>query len=197
MNVYLLNFNQAAQKAQELISNNEEGLLVATADSLAFAIGKEDKSCDRERIAKLGGTVYEGLWNGGTCVVFPEDISICLISHEQTNFANRVLNSVHTYLKKKGLKVLRSGNDLLIYPKDALTGYKIASFGDSWNPDGTYFEAVVHISIGTDNSIIEQVCTKPMRKTPAALKDYGINTDEMLDYLQKRLPEMRIMIIKQ
>lgn len=176
METYTGNFEYAVNKANELINEDKEGLIVSVADNLGFAIGKENDTCNREKIAELGGAVYEGAYLGGTCVVFPNDLSLCRLTHGTDSWGKDTLNKIKKILRNKGLEVMPSGNDLLVYENG--NAYKVASYGEGLL--GNMFEVVIHLSIGMDLDIINKVCTKPMLKTPKGLAEYNINADEII-----------------
>ncbi len=184
METYNGNFEYAVNKANELISEDKEGLIVSVADKTGFAIGRENNTCNREEVSEQGGAVYEGAYYGGTCVVFQGDINLCRLTHNADSWGKHILNQVKKYLRSKGLQTMPSGNDLLVYENG--NAYKVASYAEGYN--GDMFEAVVHISIGMDLDLIRDICTKPMNKIPKGLQDYNINADEIIQYLtNKRL----------
>lgn len=192
MKIYQGNFEYASQKALELKNNHKEGLIIAISDSISIAIGSKPNTCNYDKINQLNYTIYEGLWNGGTCVVFPNDISLCMIAHNENDFGIKCLQKLQDFLKNKGIKSYKCGNDLIIIEQKNNTQYlyKVASSGSAWK-NNSYFECVVHISMAVNQDLITQICTKPMLKKPKGLNDYNLNTNEILQYLKQKIIELQ------
>ena len=189
MQLYQGNFRYAAMKALELAATHTNGIAIAVSDEMYFAVGKQPNTHNLQSISELNGDIYEGQWNGGTCVVFPGDLSLCMINNTITDFAHVCLDKIQEYLTKRGLIVRKTGNDLLLYEYPTAIGRKVASCGDSYKED-KYFEAVVHVSIGMDEGIINQVCTKKQTKRPMGLGQYGITAEQVLAYLKTTVTEL-------
>lgn len=180
-------FDEAIQHANEAMQSQSEVTLLTIADKLAFAIGEPQNTFNPQKIQELGGQIYNGKWNGGTCVVFPYDLSICIISRLDIHntIGNKLISNIKTYLEQQNLTILRDGNDLLIYIPEQDTCKKIASYAVSTH--NNMLETVVHVSIGMDEDIIKQVCTKPVKKQPAGLKQYNISAQEIINYIKPLL----------
>ena len=80
------------------------------------------------------------------------------------------------YLKRKGLNTVRQdNNDVLV------DDYKVASCAEVSLPDG-YEYIAYQISINQDLNAIKHACLKPMVKAPKGLGEYGITTEEMVEF---------------
>ena len=92
--------------------------------------------------------------------------------------SDRFSKELCKYLAQKGLPSVRQdNNDILV------DGFKVASGGEitinNWNYMG------YQISVNQDIEAIENICTKPMIKIPKALSDYGITTDEIVEFCKE------------
>lgn len=80
------------------------------------------------------------------------------------------------YLKGKGLNSVRQdNNDILV------DDYKVASGAEVMLPDG-YEYIAYQISINQDLNAIKHACLKPMVKVPKGLGEYGITTEDIVDF---------------
>ena len=68
-------------------------------------------------------------------------------------------------------------NDVLV------DGYKVASGCETIHNGFNYMG--YQISLYQDLETIKNVCNKPMVKIPKALSEYGITTDEMVDFIEE------------
>ena len=92
--------------------------------------------------------------------------------------ADRFSKALYIYFKEKGLETVRcDNNDVLI------DNYKVASGCESIHNGFNYMG--YQISINQDIETIKKACNKPMVKIPKALSEYGITTDEMLDFSEQ------------
>lgn len=116
---------------------------------------------------------------GGTIVFFPGNIVTCEI-FTTNNFLrqHKFLNDCVEWLKKKGLNATTNNNDLLIDGKKII-GAISETLPEPYK-DWVYFG--LSISINSDPDLINQICTKPMIKVPGALSDYGLTTEEVMNW---------------
>jgi hypothetical protein len=78
----------------------------------------------------------------------------------------------------RGLKSTRcDNNDILV------DGYKVASAVETTINGCQYM--CFQVSLYQDIETIKNVCNKPMVKIPKALSEYGITTDEMIDFIEE------------
>lgn len=89
------------------------------------------------------------------------------------------LEKLTIYLQEKGINAVQDNNDILV------DNFKVAS-GCAINlePDFTRTFSAVQINVNCDTELIEQICTKPMKKIPKALSEYGITTEEMFKFVE-------------
>ena len=116
--------------------------------------------------------------SGGTIVCSKGNIGISAITPVKLGWQTSMfMTSLAEYLQNKGLDAIYVNNDILI------DGFKVASsaeirVGDNLkNVYSTY-----QISINQDIKAIEHICKKEMVKIPKALSDYGITTEEIINF---------------
>lgn len=78
------------------------------------------------------------------------------------------------FLKEKGLDVKTIDNDIMV------SDYKVAS-GVEGSHNG-YRYLGYQISLNQDIELIKKVCKKPMVKIPKGLSDFGVTTDEVIEF---------------
>lgn len=185
MHIYELNdFSEVSAKAIELAQTNKEGIIVAIVDSHWLATGATENTYDVEAQQRFNIPVFQSQHIGGTCVVFPGDLSLCELYHGVSNFGHSVIRAVKEYLDSLNIRTYFDGNDLMIHSSTDNVWRKVASHGSGWLDKG-YSQSVVHISIGMDENLVEQICTKPCIKKPGGLGSYGITADAIYNNIVK------------
>ncbi len=139
--------------------------------------GMQD-DCDMQYCEEHSIPVYLMERSGGTIVCSKGNIGISVITPVKWGWqTSAFMTSLAEYLQNKGLDARYAGNDVLI------DGFKVASsaeirVGDNLkNVYSTY-----QISINQDIEAIEHICKKEMIKIPKALSDYGITTEEIVNF---------------
>ena len=117
---------------------------------------------------------------GGAIVLFPGNIAVdAIFTAGSCNIAWDFLKDMVEYLKQKAIDAYLDGNDLMVSGKKV-----IGAVGEILpEPFNKYVYTGFSISINTDVELINQICTKPMEKIPGALSDYGITTEEVINWL--------------
>lgn len=92
---------------------------------------------------------------------------------------HQILPDFRDYLISKGLNVELIHNDILV------DGYKVASAGGmNLAPDYKWQYTCMHIAVYQDVETIRHACLKPMTKEPKALSEWGITTEEMVEWCE-------------
>lgn len=118
--------------------------------------------------------------DGGAIVLFPGNIAIDAV-YTTTSYQIEFdfLSAFKHFLKDKGIEAVIDGNDLMVDDK------KIIGTIGQVLPEPflglTYIG--ISISINSDADLINKICTKPMVKIPGALSNYGITTEEVMDWV--------------
>lgn len=152
----------------------------------ATLIGQSNKTCvlyGADNFNRLDGIEYYNTHNfGGVIVNFVGDISIANYSDTNDTFGKDFLVLLRNFMKRKGYFLDIKGNDLI-----ANGVYKVASFMSQRFGDVLF--TGIHISMNVDIDIINQICTKEMVKIPKGLTNFGVTTEELLDFIQKSLED--------
>lgn len=170
--------------AKDLATNNEDGIVLNIAKEIWMASGQVENSYSKLAKEKYNLNMYEGIFIGGTAIVFPGDISILQLKHDLSDIGTRIINKTKDFLASRNIESFISGNDLLI--AEGNENYKVASWGSGWKAKD-YTENVVHISIGMDEELVDEICTKNCVKKPRGLSYYGIKTSDILDIIKPEL----------
>lgn len=132
----------------------------------------EEHNINCINLLRDGGSIIHFIGN----VCWAEIMSNSVANFVPTNI--RFLAALTEYLRNKGINAVQDNNDILI------DDYKVAS-GCAINlgPDWKRTFSAVQINVNTDLDLIQHICTKPMKKIPKALSDYGITTEEMKSFV--------------
>lgn len=120
---------------------------------------------------------------GGTIVYSKGNVSVGFIYNNRKYkrfMLVEMINNLKDYFVSKGLNAEVNHNDILI------DGYKVAScWGHNYGDGYQWTYELVQISINQDLDVIKNVCQKPMVKVPKGLGEYGITTDEIVEWCDK------------
>ena len=166
-----------ARRAELEAAPGAEGRIVQIARELWCVSGRLD-AYRQEEADRLGCAVGHGLYLGGTVVVFPGDLSICIVHRKRQTMGVEYLRAAARYLATLGVEARVEGNDLMTYRIDLRRRIKIGSAG-SGPVDDERTETVIHYSIHTDVDVIRQICSKPWQKYPGALEHWGVSAEQL------------------
>ena len=160
------------------------GFIVGERTEVHYGLAND---ADLEYCEAHGIPCYNLRQPGGTVVSAAGNISIGFLynNHDRGGLVlSPILSDLMRYLSKRDLSATVNKNDLLV------DGYKVAAgsarnFGEKH--DWTY--EVFYISINQDLETIKNVCKKPMVKVPKGLSEYGITTEEMVEWCSNWLKE--------
>lgn len=114
---------------------------------------------------------------GGAIVFFPGNIAIDAIylgTDKELPYFFR--EDFISFLQAHGINTELDNNDIMVDHKK-VAGVVYAEIL------GKYSYLGMAISINSDVDLINQICTKPMVKIPGALSDYGITTQEVMNWV--------------
>lgn len=127
--------------------------------------------------------VGRGRYLGGSIVNMPGDLSICITTWGNSELAPKIVDHAAEWLAERGINITRDENDVLA------DGKKVISWARAITLQG-WCQSVVHFSAGAmDLELVREICTKPMKKIPGALSDYGITADMIWDEIKSLLEE--------
>lgn len=118
--------------------------------------------------------------SGGCMVLFPGNIIIHDVRPAITfTLQYQFLEDFANWLKSLNIdNVEATGNDVLINDKKVIGAVSESLLGPYL---GLMF-CGISISINSDIELIDNICTKEMVKIPGALSDYGITTEEVMQW---------------
>lgn len=176
MKVY--NHKDAFVHLKHLFNNpNKEDIFIAVFDETAVHYGT-DGGLDIEKIIEKNIPIYNIQRKGGAIVTSPGDVVYCFITKTDNLYFNMELrNFLVKKLTQKGIPVEQTKNDLLVDGKKCF-GFMHRDLGSRKFYGG-------HISINCNLELIKDICTKPMEKIPTGLSNYGVSTDNIIDWLNE------------
>lgn len=125
---------------------------------------------------------YNLMRGGGTIVYSKGNVSVGFFYDNKKYkcfMLQKMCQDFKDYLVSRGLNATIDHNDILI------DGYKVAScWSGNILPDFRWTLEFVQISINQDIQTITNVCLKPMTKIPKGLGEYGVTTQQVLDWTQ-------------
>lgn len=160
-----------------ILKNQVEDFFIATIDNTIVHYG-EDGGFDADKIVELNIKYYNLKRKGGAIVASPGDVVYCFTSKKEYPHFDTQLRK---FLFKKFLHfskdVKEVDNDLLVEDRKC-TGTMHQTI------EGLHFYGG-HISINCNLSLIQRLCTKPIKKVPGGLSTYGITTEDVIKWLQE------------
>lgn len=130
-----------------------------------------DKNFNSDKAYELLLSQYKVRQSGGVIVAQPGDICCIFLNDGQSDFMTKLKMFLKEKLNQKGITINMDNNDLLINNKKFL--------GDIREKRGSFYFYGCHISITVNLDMIQKICTKPMKKVPVGLSEYGINTQDV------------------
>ena len=164
-------------------------IIVNHADEKVIGHGRDLTLFDIDYCEENNIVLLNANFSGGACVVFEDDVNIICYHEGFSDIGQRTLELVNSYLQDKGLNSSIIGNDLIITEDEIL--YKVGSFASVWINNDRGMETVIHFALNIDNELIERICKKPINKIPKSLSDYGITSQELLDFLWSNLEDLK------
>ena len=126
---------------------------------------------DEEVCKECGCEVVESFCNGGTIVTNKGDMLMGHFYTIENGWRNKFVEYFVNWLKSKGLNAEYVDNDILV------DDYKVC--GTCITRHGCIDYTSVFVGINTNLDHIKKICTKPMKKIPKGLSEYGITTEEV------------------
>ena len=162
------------------LTDNTPRTLLCIYESTEINYGTEE-DCNVEWCRANNIPCYNIERSAGCCVNAAGNINIADIRKHRGEFVeNRILHDFADWLAGKELSVELNNNDILV------DGKKVAAAGGyNLTPDFTWQYTCIQFSINQDYEVIEHACKKLSTKRPGALSDYGITTDEVVEWCEK------------
>ena len=117
---------------------------------------------------------------GGTFVVNKGDIGFGYITKGLNNTIGFSLyNEFTKFLQEKGLNAVKQDNDILI------DGFKVFGWASYYYKEFDAIYITAHITLSVNLELIQNICTKPMIKTPKGLSEFGITKEDVIEFLEE------------
>lgn len=167
----------------DILSNQSEAIVYCIADDNCAVVGNNG-GADLYEIRKSGIKMVQINHEGGTIVLSPGDVDIGIFTEGWygKDYRSEIIDRIINKLRKKGHNAVVSGNDVLV------NGKKIVGFGSRMY--GKILYTAIHIAVNTNVDLIKKICTKDMVKSPDALSNYGIDTQDVLDIMTEVFEEI-------
>lgn len=168
----------------------EEAFIASPDDETAIAVLKgteaiynENSGCNIEYCEANNIRAYKGKINTMGTGVMTEGSIVLTVKRKMLDggdaLPDRFSKALAKYLLDKGLPAVRCDNNDVIVDNG-----KVASGGGIYINGFNYMG--YQISINQDVEAIENICIgKPMIKVPRALGDFGITTDEIVEFCKE------------
>lgn len=168
---------QIASMAKIAETISESQLVYAISEKTTLYLGKEAFISEIGKGNRKGLSIVRLGHGGGVIISSPGDVEIGLFGYRDINRQAKILlDQIGQKITSTGAIFSKDGNDYLIDGKKCI-GYSTRNIGD-------LTAIVIHISINTNLELIKSICTKPMKKIPGALSEYGITTEDIVQILE-------------
>lgn len=155
---------------QQIINEQRHEIVYGIVNSKLVLIS-EMKNINEENARLLGYDIKSGLHNGGILVLNKGDFEIGYFGEYGNSFLNDFIQAMLVFLSSKNLNAEYIDNDLLV------NGYKVLGCSNRCWYNIMY--TGIHIAMNVKIEDIQAICTKPMKKIPKGLYDFGITTEEI------------------
>ena len=178
MEIIKTTLDEVTNQVLNNITDQSEGIIYHVFNENCVIVGRNGGS-SIEQIQKHEIRMVQINHEGGTIVASPGDISIGIFTkdYKGREYRDEIVDKLINRLRENGYKAVVEGNDVLI------DGRKVVGFGS--RIFGKILYTAIHIAINSNMDLIKTICTKDMQKTPDALTNYGINTQDILDIMSE------------
>lgn len=121
--------------------------------------------------------VIDGKFDGGTYILFPDDIAFAWYTKE--SILGDVFLELIRFLKSENVPVSVDGNDIMINDKKLLGTM-------STSVENGYYEGCF-FCFKPDIELIKSVCTKPMQKVPVGLLEFNIKPYMIIEFCRRMI----------
>lgn len=172
----IIEFKEYINNLETYLTSKEEVNVIVYANK-DYVLNGVENSLNKEYCLENNIEILQTKHMGGTIVNFKEDICVGNFQNVFNDFGDKFNELLIKYFESKGLNVSKNGNDILVDNE-----YKVSSYS-SVNMDGRLYTAF-HISIGMNIDLIKNICKKEMVKIPKGLSEYGITTEEIVNFIK-------------
>lgn len=178
MDYKLLDAPEAFIEIARMGAAGEEGVVVNIAERLWAGCAPDDAFDEAVR-AEHDILIFHSNYRPGMVdLVFPGDLSICVLERRHSFPGDRILHAAQNALTTQGIPVTaRSSDFLLLY--GGRTVRKVGSYGITRRD--TLWETTVHISIHVNNELLRAFRMEPPEMDRIGLEQYGIAAEKLLN----------------
>lgn len=180
MNIIPVTLDTVTDEVAKVLYGEKEACIYCVADAKSAVVGTNHgadlMAIEREQV-KLIQIKHEG----GTIILSPGDVDIGIFTYDFSghDYRDQIISEILSLLNLNEVSISQDGNDILVNDK------KIIGFGS--RRYGNILYTAIHISINADLDLIKKICTKPMKKIPGSLSDYGITSNDIKNIIYKVL----------
>ena len=170
-------YKEAYVYLQNVLQNESEAKFIAVINDTVVHYGPEG-GFDQEKAKELRLDCYNIRKGGGAMVTSPGDVVFCYATKNKGGIINELLAPfIKNKLLELGIQCEGVGNDLIINERKC-SGFMCVDIGSIRYYGG-------HFSINCNLDLIKQICTKPMKKIPGGLAEYGVTTEQMIEWISE------------
>ena len=171
---------QVTQEVAQILQQQQEACVYVIAEKPCVVVGTNN-GADIAQANKIGIRVVNIHHEGGCIVTSPGDVDIGLFTkgYYGRDIREAIVNKLIALLNANGFKGEIVDNDLLVNDR------KVVGFGSRMY--GQILYTAIHVSVNANLDLIQQICTKPMKKIPGSLSEYGISTIDVVNILMSQL----------
>lgn len=178
MELIKVSFDNVANVVTDLLVGQKEACVYCIAEETGAIVGSNG-GADIDEIKHRNIKLIQINHEGGTIIANAGDVEIGIFTkgYSGREYRDNIVNGIINLLKEKGYNAYIQGNDILI------NGRKVVGFGSRMF--GKILYTAIQISVNINLELIKTICTKTMVKQPDGLKNYGVDTEDILDIMHK------------
>ena len=176
MKIVETTFAEVTDLVSSILSDQTETCVYCVGNEHAAIVGRSVGS-DLQKIRDRGVRLIQINHEGGTIITSPGDVQIGIFTEGYSGnvYRDQIIGDIIKLLQTKGHDAVVVNNDILV------NGRKVVGFGSRMY--GKILYTAIQVSIDIDVDLIQSICTKAMKKVPDGLKNYGIDTQDILNIL--------------
>jgi len=178
MQIIETTFVDVTDLVSSILSSQREACVYCVGHEHAAIVGR-NAGANLQEISKRGVRLIQISHEGGTIITSPGDVQIGIFTEGYVghSYRDRIIDNIVKLVRDNGYNAIVANNDILV------NGRKVVGFGSRMY--GKILYTAIQVSIDIDVELIQSICTKQMTKIPDGLKNYGVETQDILDILFK------------
>ena len=180
----MITLKYCAENLPQLLSAKQEYKNIILHEQTEVSFGWEN-DYNKEYCEQNNIPCYNLQRGGGTIVYSKGNVSVGFIYDNKKYkkfMLEQMMSDFKDFLSAKGINAKIDSNDLLA------DGFKVASvWGHNYGTNFDWTLEFAQISVNQYIQKIKNICLKPMLKVPKGLSDYGVGTQQVIDWVQNWL----------